>query len=142
MESDNNQSFENQDETKPKLSIKRILLYIFAFPIGIVASAVLPKLFEYPIRFFIPFEFIREFLITYFLKLISGWIVVAITMLLAPSRKIVYGVVVVLLNLASAIFLYTNGQELNYLFIIGGVIALTVYSTVGSETLEKYTWKK
>jgi hypothetical protein len=103
--------------------MKKTLLYIFAIPVGLIASMVLPNIFEKILDLFIPFEGINNFIDNYLMKIMSGWIAVGITVLIAPSKKILYGIIMLLLNILASIYMYTIGDKFNYLFIIGGVLA-------------------
>ena len=103
--------------------MKKNLLYIIAIPIGLIASMVLPKIFETILDLFIPFDTINNFIDNYIMKIISGWIAIGVTALIAPSKKILFGIIMLLLNIVATIYLYSNGAELNYLFIIGGILA-------------------
>jgi hypothetical protein len=120
--------------------MKKTVLYIIAIPIGLIASMVLPKIFETILDFFIPFEGINNFIDNYIMKIFSGWIAVGVTVLVAPSKKILLGIVMLLLNIVATIYMYTKGDEFNYLFIIGGILAfifaIMENSNKKEETLE------
>ena len=117
--------------------MKKSILYIIAIPIGIIASMVLPKIFETILDRFIPFEGINNFFDNHIMKIFSGWIVVSVTALVAPSKKILFGVIVLLLNTVATIYMHTKGDELNYLFIIGGILALIFTIVANSNGKEK-----
>ncbi len=103
--------------------MKKKALYIIAIPLGLIASMVLPKIFEKILDLFIPFDGINNFIDNYIMKLFSGWIAVGITVLIAPSKKIIFGIVMLILNIVATIYMYTTGADFNYLFVIGGVLA-------------------
>lgn len=103
--------------------MKKTLLYIIAIPVGLIASMVLPKIFETMLDLFIAFDTINNFIDNYIMKIISGWIAVGVAALIAPSKKILFGIIMLLLNIVATIYMYTKGAELNYLFIIGGILA-------------------
>lgn len=103
--------------------MKKTLLSIIAIPVALIASMVLPKIFESILDLFIPFEGINNFIDNYIMKILSGWIAVGITVLIAPSKKIIYGMFMLLLNIVASIYMYTKGAEFNYLFIICGILA-------------------
>ena len=104
--------------------MKKTLLYIIAIPIGLVASILLPAFFSRIFQLFIPFEGITEFLDNYFLSFIGGWIAVGITALIVPQHKIIFGVIMLVLNIIASYYLFSKGNDFNYLFIIGGIVSL------------------
>ena len=104
--------------------MKNTLRYIFAIPLGILASMILPKWFMFLFNTFIPIDFINQFMENYLLTIFAGWVAVGFTIIIVPKRKIVFAVIVVLLNLISAIYWYKIGNDFNYLFLIGGFIGL------------------
>lgn len=103
--------------------MKKILLYIFAIPIGLTASIILPAIFSKIFDYFIPFENVNDFLDKYLITILSGWIAVGITFLIAPSKKIFFAGIMLLLNIIASIYLSSKGDQLNYLFIVGGALA-------------------
>lgn len=116
--------------------MKKILLYIFAIPIGIIASVVLPALYSNILKRFIPFDSINYFLENYFLTFASGWIAIGVTALIAPSKKILFGGIALALNVFASIYMYYLGDSLNYLFIVGGSLSLVfVISNYKNENL-------
>jgi len=107
--------------------MKNLIRYIIAIPIGIIASVLLPKWFEIIFDTFLPFDFINNFIDNYFLKFIAGFVATGITLLIVPNKKILFGVIVVVLNIASSIHLYCKGGGFNYLFLIGSIVPLAFY---------------
>lgn len=105
---------------------KKILLYIIAIPAGLIASTILPSIFSKILNFFIPFRTITDFLDLYFLKFISGWIAVGIAGLVAPSHRILFASIMLGLNLLAAFYMYSLGDEFNYLFVLGGIAPLVL----------------
>ncbi len=103
--------------------MKKAVLYILAIPVGLIASMVLPKIFETILDIFIPFEGINNFIDNHIMKIISGWIAVGVTVLMVPSKKVLFGIIMLELNLLAAVYMYQKGDEFNYLFIIGGILA-------------------
>lgn len=110
--------------------MKKNLLYIGAIPIGLVASMVLPKIFEIVLNLFIPFDVINNFIDNYIMKILSGWIAVGMTMFIAPSRKKIFGIIMLLMNVAAIVYTYSKGAQFNYLFIIGGILAFIFVTVV------------
>ncbi|MCG2459460.1 hypothetical protein K8352_01720 [Flavobacteriaceae bacterium F89] len=105
--------------------MKKVLLFIIAIPIGLIASMILPNLFSKIFTIFIPFDSITNFLDIYFMKFISGWIAVGITVIIVPSHKILFGLIMLGLNLLSAYYMFISiGDEFNYLFVVGGILPL------------------
>lgn len=113
--------------------MKKIILYIIAIPVGLLASMVLPKIFEFVLDVFIPFEVINDFLDNYLMKFLSGWIAVGIPVLIAPSKKKLYGIIMLGLNLSAVIYMYNASDEFNYLFLIGGVLVFIFILFLNSE---------
>jgi len=106
--------------------MKKTLLYIFAIPIGLIASAVLPKIFSFIINIFIPFDGVIHVIDNYILKSLSGWIAVGITAMMVPSYKILYGLIMFGLCIIATLYMYYQGDRFNYLFLIGGILALII----------------
>ena len=104
--------------------MKNTLRYIFAIPLAIIISMILPVWFMFIFNKFIPFEFITQFFENYLIKLLTGWITVGFTIIIVPKRKILFGFIQVTLNLITAIYLYKIGNNFNYLFLIGGFTGL------------------
>ena len=102
------------------MNYKNILRYIFAIPLGILASMILPKWFMFLFNNFIPFDLINQFIEDYLLAIFAGWLTVGFTIIIAPKRKILFGIVQVIINLISAIYMHKIGNNFNYLFLIGG----------------------
>ena len=104
--------------------MKNILRYILAIPIGVIASMILPKIFMLIFNLFIPFESITNFIEQYLLAFFAGWVAVGFTILIAPRRRILFGIIQIILNLLSIIYMYTVNGDFNYMFLIGGIISL------------------
>lgn len=113
--------------------MKKTILYIIAIPVGLLASMVLPKIFEFVLDVFIPFEVINDFLDNYLMKFLSGWIAVGIPVLIAPSKKILYGIIMLGLNLSAVLYMFNLSGEFNYLFLIGGVLVFIFILFLNSE---------
>jgi hypothetical protein len=109
--------------------MKKILLYIIAIPVGLIASMLLPAFFSKVFDWFIPFDGITEFLDNYLLKFIGGWIAVGITAMIVPKYKIIFGIIMLILNVIASFYMITNGDDFNYLFVIGGIVALILVGT-------------
>ncbi|SUX48515.1 hypothetical protein [Chryseobacterium indoltheticum] len=103
--------------------MKKTLLYIFAIPLGLIASIILPAIFSKVLIFFIPFESVNNFVDKYVITILCGWIAVGITALIAPSRKILFSGLMLILNIIATIWMFTNGDNFNYFFIIGGALS-------------------
>ncbi len=106
--------------------MKKTLLYIIAIPLALIASSILPNYFLKILDYFIPFDVIIDFFDKYLMNVFSGYIAVAFTVLIAPAKKILLGSITLLLNIIAIIYVYTQGAEFNYLFAIGGVLALII----------------
>ena len=103
--------------------MKRTLLYVFAIPIGLLASIILPAIFSKIFDVFIPFESVNNFIDKYIITILCGWIAVGITALVAPSKKSLFAGIMLFLNIIASIWMYTKGDNFNYLFVIGGALA-------------------
>lgn len=117
--------------------MKRILLYIFAIPIGLIASLILPTIFSKIFDLFIPFDAINNFLDTYLITALAGWMAVGISALVAPSKKILFASVMLILNIIASVYMFQKGDSFNYMFIIGGILALIliIYGKMNEEKL-------
>jgi hypothetical protein len=104
--------------------MKNTLRYIFAIPIAIIISMILPKWFIFISNYFIPFEFIIQFIENYLIKFIAGWITVSVTIIIVPKRRVLFGALQLVLNLIGAIYMYKINNDFNYMFLIGGIIGL------------------
>lgn len=102
--------------------MKKILLYIFAIPIGLLASIILSAIYSNVLKYFIPFESISSFLEKYLITILCGWIAVGVTAICAPSKRILFAGIMVALNVFTSYWLYTKGDDFNYLFVIGGFL--------------------
>lgn len=111
------------------------LPYVFAIPLGLIASVILPAIFYKILSFFIPFENVNNFIDKYILTILCGWIAVGITALIVPAKKILFGSIMLALNIISTIWMYFKGDDLNYLFIIGGFFSLLFVITIKKEDL-------
>lgn len=107
---------------------KNTLRYILAIPLAIVASMILPKWFMFIFNIFIPFDFINQFIETYLLSVFAGWITVGVTFLIAPKRKILFALIQLTLNLIAIIYMFKIGGDFNYLFLIGTLLCLLMFS--------------
>jgi hypothetical protein len=116
--------------------MKKILLYVIAIPVGLIASMLLPALFSKIFEWFIFFDVIREFLDNYFLKFISGWIAVGVTASIVPNFKITFGVIMLVFSIIASYYMFSKGDAFNYLFVIGGIVALILVGTVYSKLNE------
>jgi|AntRauMFilla1563_2_1112583.scaffolds.fasta_scaffold00368_2 hypothetical protein len=116
--------------------MKKILLYVIAIPVGLIASMLLPAYFSKVFEWFIFFDVIREFLDNYFLKFIGGWIAVGVTALIVPKFKITFGVIMLVFSIIASYYMFSKGDVFNYLFVIGGIVALILVGTVYSKLNE------
>ena len=116
--------------------MKRVLLYIFAIPIGLIASFILPTIFSKIFDYFIPFDAINNFLDTYLITALAGWIAVGISALVAPSKRILFASIMLILNIIATVYMFQKGDNFNYMFIIGGILAL-ILITYGELNKEK-----
>lgn len=109
----------------------KILRYILAIPLGIVLGAVMQflatYLFVYVLSFFIP-DFLSDFthIKSWFPFLIGGYCGVSSTALIAPSKKILFGIITFVLSIIAIVY---NSIMLewdnNYIaYIIGGGIGI------------------
>jgi hypothetical protein len=117
--------------------MKKIILYVIAIPVGLIASMLLPAFFSKIFDWFIPFDGINDFLDNYFLKFIGGWIAVGITAMIVPKYKILFGTIMLIFNIIASYYMYSQGDDFNYLFVIGGIIALILVGTQLSRTNEE-----
>ena len=104
--------------------MKRVLLYIFAIPIGLTASLILPTIFSKIFDYFMPFDAINKFFDTYLITALAGWISVGVSAFVAPSKKILFACIMLILNIVASIYMFQKGDSFNYIFIIGGLLAL------------------
>lgn len=109
--------------------MKKILLYAIAIPGGLVASTLLPAFFSKILEWFIPFDGIREILDNYFLKFMGGWISVGIAAMIVPKYKFIFGVIMLALNIIASFYMFSKGDDFNFLFVLGGIIALILVGT-------------
>ena len=107
--------------------MKNSLRYIFAIPLGIIASMTLPKWFMFIFKRFIPFDFVTDFIQNYLLTIFAGWIAVGFVILIVPKRKILFAIIQIAINFISAIYWYKISGDFNYLFLIGGFLVLGMY---------------
>jgi hypothetical protein len=110
--------------------MKKSLLYVIAIPVGLIASVLLPAYFSKVFEWFIFFDVIREFLDNYFLKFISGWIAVGVTALIVPKFKITFGAIMLALNIIASCYMFSKGDVFNYLFVVGGIVALILVGKI------------
>ncbi|WP_282073202.1 hypothetical protein [Polaribacter atrinae] len=115
--------------------MKNTLRYIFAIPLGILVSMILPKWFMFIFNTFIPFDFINQFIENYLLTVFEGWVAVGVTVIIVPKRQILFGAIQVILNVIGAIYMYKLNNDFNYLFLIGGLVAL--YFSYGAQKEQK-----
>lgn len=104
--------------------MKKILLFVVAIPLGLIASAVLPAIFSKILEMFMPFEAFTIFANDYLMVVLSGWIAVGITSFVVPSYKILFGSLMLGLSLIASTYMYYLGDEFNYLFLVGGILGL------------------
>ncbi|WP_024479275.1 hypothetical protein [Cellulophaga baltica] len=117
--------------------MKKILLYVIAIPVGLIASMLLPAFISKIFDWFIPFDGINMFLDNYFLKFIGGWIVVGFTAMIVPKYKLIFGTVMLMLNFVASYYIYSQGDDFNYLFVLGGIIALILVGTQFSKMTQE-----
>jgi hypothetical protein len=87
---------------------------------------LLPALFSKIFEWFIPFDGIREFLDNYFLRFIGGWITVGVTAFIVPRYKIIFGGIMLVFITFASYYMFSKGDDFNFLFVIGGLVALIV----------------
>lgn len=106
--------------------MRNTLLFIVAIPLGFIASAILPNILVFIYKLLSP-AYLNDFWDNYFIKSFCGWIAIAIPILIVPSYKILFGSIMLGISLLSTIYMYSTGDDFNYLFLLGGGAALFYY---------------
>ncbi|WP_033960435.1 hypothetical protein [Psychroserpens jangbogonensis] len=106
--------------------MKKTTLYIIAIPLGLVASIFLPIYFSKILHYFSPIEGITEFFDNYLITIFGGYIGVFIPALIVPKHKIIFGFIMLAICIISSFYMYSKGDDFNYLFVIGGLLGLIV----------------
>ena len=112
------------------MKYKNILRYIFAIPIGVIASIILPKWFMFLFNKFIPLDFITDFIGLYLIKVFAGLVAIGFTVIIAPKKKTIFSILQIILMLISLIYDYNVNGDFNYLFLLGGVIGLFLSNSI------------
>lgn len=116
--------------------MKKILLYIFAIPLGIISAAILPIIYSHVLSYFIPFQFVDSFLQKYLIPFLGGWIAVAVTAVCAPSKRLLFAGIMLLINILTSLWMFRMGDNLDYMFILGS-IACFVYILINRKGLSQ-----
>ena len=108
--------------------MKNTYRYIFAIPIGVILSIILPMWFMFVLKSFMVFDFIIHFMDDYLVSVFTGWIAVGATIIIVPKRKFIFGIIQIILSFIGAIYMYKTNNEFNYLFFIGAFIGLFYFN--------------
>jgi hypothetical protein len=91
---------------------------------------LLPAYFSKVFEWFIIFDVMLDFFHNYFLKFISGWIAVGVTAFIVPKFKITFGLIMLAFNIIASCYMFSKGDVFNYLFVVGGIVALILVKTI------------
>lgn len=113
--------------------MKKVLLYVFALPIGILLSSILPVIYGNILEHFIPFELISNVLKSYLIPFFSGSILIGSTMFIVPDYKKIIGFVNVILTVI-LIFIFLEWTVYYFLYLLGNIFAFLIF--INSDLIE------
>ncbi len=104
----------------------KICRFIFAIPLAIVASLILPIIYKYILNYFIPWDFANEVIDNYLIPFFAGSIIIGTSYLIAPRFKFIYATITFVLCLIAIYVDLTKSNTINYIFILGCIFGLII----------------
>jgi hypothetical protein len=99
------------------------LLYIFALPLGLLLSSILPMIYGIILEHFIPFESLSNILKSYMIPVSSGSILTAAIVLIVPDYKKIFGYASVVLTIV-IIFVFLEWTLFYGFYLLGQIFGL------------------
>ena len=103
--------------------MNKILLYIFALPVGLLLSSILPMIYGNILDHFMTFESISNILKSYIIPVSSGSILTAAIVLIVPDYKKIFGYASVVLTIV-IIFVFLEWTLFYGFYLLGQIFGL------------------
>lgn len=116
----------------------KIIRLIFAIPLAILASIIIPSINRYILKYFIPWDFANQIIDNYFIPFVAGSVTIGAAYLIAPRFKIGYAVTTFLICLFSIYLDYSKSDSINYVFAVGSGFGLIITFIDSFKNKEEY----